>query len=208
MRIDVIENPVEYPGFFDFTSGAKLKKRRDWWLDNTEISVDVYDLYMDSLIAHISYVREAGRSLGVSDEQLCWHDQSKFMPDEFMGYATHFHGGGAPNMFACAWLHHIHHNPHHWQHWLFPDGFTPKGSEVENGAVKMPFSYAAEMVADWMGASMAYTGSWDMADWLHKNIPRIRVHSKTACDLRELLDALGYADIVHMCNFAHEGTNE
>ena len=89
---------------------------------------------------------------------------------------------------------------------LFADGFTPKGSQVEAGAVEMPQRYALEMVADWMGASYAYTNSWDMADWLTKNMPRIRVHSKTAAYLRGVLDTLGYADIVYMQKFDREQT--
>ena len=68
---------------------------------------------------------------------------------------------------------------------------------MEGACVEMPFEYVLEMIADWMGASKSYTGSWDMSDWLCKNIPRITVHSKTAQAIREILDnPLGYADIV------------
>lgn len=70
--------------------------------------------------------------------------------------------------------------------------------------MEMPRCYALEMVADWMGSSMAYTGSWDMADWLEKNMPRIRLHTKTAAYVREVLDSLGYADIVYVQRWAHE----
>lgn len=160
--------------------------------------------FMASLKDHIRFVQEAGRKLGVPEDQLQIHDNSKFSLAEFPGYARHFKGGGAPDAFALAWLHHIHHNPHHWQYWLFADGFTPRGSEVENGAVEMPIRYALEMIADWMGASMAYTGSFDMMDWLHKNMPKIRVHSKTAAYLRQELDMLGYADVVYLQKFAGE----
>lgn len=171
-----------------------------------ELQVDTVDLYLDSLVDHIRYVREAGERLRVSPTQLKMHDQSKFSHAEFPFYAKHFQGGGDPDGFAGAWLHHLHNNPHHWQHWLFPDRFTPKGSKnVENGAVEMPYNYMLEMVADWMGASMAYTGSWDMTDWLYKNMPKITLHSKTAADLRNFLDHEGaYADVVFMQNFAHE----
>ena len=51
---------------------------------------------------------------------------------------------------------------------------------------------------------MAYTGSIDMMDWLWKNMPRIKLHSKTAADLRDLLNSLGYADVVYAQRFAHE----
>jgi hypothetical protein len=178
----------------------------------------VAERFYESVTAHIRYVREAGRHLGVPESQLAIHDDSKFMAEEFPAYAINFHSGSSPvdgsaasANFVRAWLHHIHHNPHHWQHWIFPDGFSPRGSGVENGVVEMPRHYALEMIADWMGASMAYTGSWDMADWLHKNMPKIRVHSNTATYLRSQLDVLGYADIVYMQRFAHENeglTNE
>lgn len=155
--------------------------------------------YLESLVLHIRSVQEAGRRLGVAEEQLRLHDQSKFDNAEFMAYAEHFHGGKPnPDRFAAAWLHHIHHNPHHWNHWLFADGFSPKGSEVEAGAVEMPPHYALEMVADWMGSSMAYTGSWDMTKWLAENMGRIRLHSRTAATVRDVLRGLGYPEYVVM----------
>lgn len=168
------------------------------------IDQTVVEAYKISLTRHIEFVQEAGRLIGVAGEQLDLHDKSKWSEEEFYGYAMHFHGGGAPDEFARAWLHHIHHNPHHWQHWIFSDGFTPKGSNVENGVVEMPQKYALEMIADWMGASRAYTGSWDMKDWLYKNMPRIRVHSNTAEYVRQTLDHLGYADIIWVQKFAQE----
>jgi hypothetical protein len=169
----------------------------------TELSVDAYFV---SLCSHIGYVQEAGRKLGIPNEQLERHDLSKLTVEEFPHYARQFHGDkGDPDGFARCWLHHIHHNPHHWNHWLFADGYTPKGSTVEKGVVEMPQHFAIEMIADWMGASRAYTGSWDMKDWLIKNMPTIKVHSKTAAYLRQELDKLGYAEIVWVQKFANEG---
>jgi hypothetical protein len=157
---------------------------------------DAAKAFYESLMKHITAVQEAGRLIGVPEVQLLIHDNSKFSDEEFPAYARHFHGGGDPDGFARAWLHHMNHNPHHWQHWMFPDGFTPKGSDVENGVVEMPQNYALEMVADWMGASMAYTGSWDMTEWLKKNMPKIKVHSKTAVYLRKVLADLGYTEVL------------
>ncbi len=152
--------------------------------------------YIVTLEDHIKYVQEAGQKIGVNKDQLRKHDDSKWSEAEFPGYARHFQDGGAPDEFSKAWLHHIHFNPHHWQSWIFSDGYTPKGSKVENGMVEMPYHYILEMVADWMGAEMTYGGSWDMSDWLIKNLPKIKVHSKTDEALRKTLDFLGYADIV------------
>jgi hypothetical protein len=153
------------------------------------------DEFRESVNAHIRYVQEAGRRLHVPQHQLDVHDDSKFSRREFGAYARHFHGGGAPDAFARAWLHHIHFNPHHWQHSMFADGYSPSGSSVEAGVVEMRECDALEMIADWMGASMAYTGSWNMAEWLNANIPHITLHSKTADFVGERLVCLGYAEI-------------
>lgn len=160
--------------------------------------------FIESLQKHLEYVREAGTRLGIPLEQLAEHDTSKFSVFEFPGYARHFQGGGDPDAFSKAWLHHIHANPHHWQHWIFSDGWALPGSQIENSVLPMPSVYAMEMIADWMGASRAYTSSWEMDDWLAKNMPRIRVHSSTARFLRETLDFLGYADTVYTYRFAGE----
>lgn len=177
------------------------------------IDHEVGEIYQARLKAHITAVQEFGQRIGVGKEQLECHDESKWDEEEFVPYARYFieHGGkpvdrpDVTDAFAQAWLHHIHHNPHHWQHWIFPDGYCPPGSSVEpGGVVEMPKHFALEMIADWHGAGYAYTGSWDIAEWLGKNMPRIRVHSKTAAYLRETLDNLGYADVIWMQRFAHE----
>lgn len=188
---------VTFTKFVNIDDPHEMNAFRDSWLkkDGGRLPIDIFDAYITKLVNHIHCVREAGDMVGVDAHQLKLHDQSKFSDAEFHGYAMHFHGGGAPDAFASAWLHHIHHNPHHWQYWLFADGYTPPESVVENGRVEMPEKYAREMVADWLGASRAYTGSWDMRGWLTVNVPRIQVHSNTAGLLRELLAGLGYDNI-------------
>lgn len=162
------------------------------------VELEAAQAFLESLKTHILYVREAGELVHVASRLLNNHDLSKFTTSEFPHYACRFFGANDdPDGWAGAWLHHIHHNPHHWQHWIFPDGFTPQG-------VEMPYDYILEMVADWMGACRAYTGSWDMQYWLWKNMPKIRVHSRTALFLREVLDYLGYADVVYIRRFASE----
>ncbi len=158
--------------------------------------------FLASLCDHIKNVREAGEMIGVDRRQLQMHDLSKFGLEEFPHYARNFHGDRAdPDGFARAWLHHIHYNEHHWQHWIFPDAFTPKDSRVEKGVVEMPETFALEMIADWMGASKTYTGSWDISIWLFNNIPKITIHSRTATFLRATLDRLGYPDVSFMARF-------
>lgn len=177
------------------------------------LPADVALKYRRRLTVHVSAVQTFGLKLGLPAYQLEEHDESKWDEAEFIPYARYFveHGGSPvdrPDVndgFAQAWLHHIHHNPHHWQHWIFPDGYCPPGSSVEpGGVVEMPERYALEMIADWHGAGYAYTGFWDIAEWLGKNMPRIRVHSKTAVFLRSKLSDLGYATVVNAAPFAGE----
>lgn len=164
------------------------------------VDIVVAKEFAESLVGHITSFREAARKLKVSSGQALNHDVSKWSIEEFPHYARRFHKGSSrvdaaqvSANFARAWLHHIHHNEHHWQHWVFPDGYSPRGSGTEDGVVEMPEPYVREMVADWMGASKAYTGSWDMETWLAKNLPKIDLHSKSWGYLGDVLDKSGYA---------------
>lgn len=150
--------------------------------------------FFESLHQHKKYVLEAGLLVGgIPEEQLFNHDASKFTEAEYPHYARQFHGDkGDPHGFAMAWLHHIHHNPHHWQHWVFPDGYAPAGSRSEGGVMPMPERYLREMVADWLGASLAYTDSWDMSPWLNRHLAEMKLHSETRTMLMEVLISLGY----------------
>jgi hypothetical protein len=156
----------------------------------------IAEKHISSLQYHVDCVIEAGHRVGTDKNLLRIHDLSKWTETEFVGYALNFHGDGAPDRFATSLLHHFHNNPHHWQHWILPDRYTPKGSAVENGVVEMPYHYVLEMVADWMGAGRTHNGSWDMSDWLVKNLSKIKIHSKTDYKLRSILDTHGYAGIV------------
>ncbi len=160
---------------------------------------DVYMKFSKSLNQHIKYVREAGSQLKSFidkadlpewERRMESHDDSKWSPEEFKAYGDHFFGEGDSNGFVLAWLHHIHHNDHHWQHWIFPDGY--KGPEdatnIHRNIVCMTPIATVEMIADWMGASRAYTGDWDMAKWLNNNAHKIKLHPTTAAYVNEILD--------------------
>ena len=151
--------------------------------------------WQSNLQRHIECVQKAGFRLGVPDKQLRDHDLSKWSEEEFPGYALKFLGND-DSLFAAAWHHHFRNNPHHWQYWMFPDEFKMTGTE--NGCLPMPMNYALEMVADWCGASVVYTGLEDMSDWLARNWRKVRMHSETREYVREVLDSLGYADIVNL----------
>ena len=168
------------------------------------LPLDVLDRFYDTLMLHIACVQEAGTKIGVPMAQLRVHDMSKFGKAEFYAYARHFQGGGSPQEFAAAWLNHIHKNPHHWQHWMFPDGYSPQGTTIEHGVMAMPEEFALEMLADWMGAGKAYTGSEDMSAWLTHNLPKISLHSRTQKLVRSWLYELGYKDISIQVPFKNE----
>jgi len=155
--------------------------------------------FFESLHLHKLYVLEAGLIVGgIPEEALFNHDASKFTEAEYPHYARQFHGDkGDPDGFARAWLHHIHYNPHHWQHWIFPDGYSPTGSKIISGLMPMPVVYVREMVADWMGASRAYTGSWDMSDWLNTHLigDKIKAHPETIDLIYDVLFSIGYYNV-------------
>lgn len=171
--------------------------------------------YKISLEDHIAYVRQAGRKIGVSNLQLTIHDDSKYSRFEFSQYANYFYNNDGSkkspsdrsevevNDFAEAWLHHMNHNEHHWQYWIFPDGFS-HGTLTVGGVMKMPENFLLEMVADWMGASMAYTGSWDMTSWLKDNVHRIILHKNTIISIRNILADLEYSEVMMELKFKNE----
>lgn len=173
-------------------------------MDYHGVSPVVAKAYLKYLYAHIGHVQDAGRRLLVPEAQLRVHDQSKFTPEQFFGYATHFFDGGAPEAFSYAWMFHQNTERHHWEFYIMRTDHTDGGGGAENRIMPMPRCYAAEMVADWQGASLTNTGSAYIGDWLVANMPRIRVHRKTATILREILSLLGYEEIVNNTKFATE----
>jgi hypothetical protein len=159
--------------------------------NNRGIEKDIYTKYAESLKLHINYVMEAWLdTLGGDYGEIEYHDHSKWFPAEFPFYAKHFFGGGDPDNFPSAWLHHLHNNDHHWQFWMFPDDYSPDG--VVNGCIEMPTNCALEMIADWLGASKAYTGDWNMSGWLEKNFQKVRLHPNTKYLVVNTLLELGY----------------
>lgn len=158
------------------------------------VKMEWLEAYDESLARHIAYVQEAGEKVGVRVAQLAMHDNSKYQIEEFPHYARSFHGDrGDPAGFAVAWLHHQNFNPHHWEYWITRSDHSK--SSV-NGCLPMPESYVREMVADWMGASMTYTGKWEIDEWCTKNAPNMRMHPDTWQRLGEVLREMGYKGCV------------
>lgn len=155
----------------------------------------IYWRYLLSLLRHKWYVFLAGRVTGVPLWRLVIHDWSKFTPAEFGRYARNFHGDYSESPadketvsleFACAWLHHENLNPHHWGYWI------PRSGRYAGQPLPMPETYVRGMVADWMGAGRAYTGSWDIAAWLNANGPKMSFHDETVRLVATVMTEMGY----------------
>lgn len=155
--------------------------------------------FLRSLLLHKWYVFLAGIKLGrIPLWRLIIHDWSKFGFWEFERYANNFFGDYTKSVvdresistdFAIAWLHHENFNPHHVGYWI------PRTAQYAGYSLKMPNTFVREMVADMMGASKAYTGSWDMQSWLDGNLFRLtdKMHPESTHYLmRILIDELGY----------------
>lgn len=68
----------------------------------------------------------------------------------------------------------------------------------------MPETYVREMIADCLGASRAYTGSWNVANWLNENGPKWRIHDETLGHIWTVMIELGYV-ITDNCEWSWIG---
>lgn len=137
--------------------------------------------YLLYLIRHKWLVARAGLKLGVSWWRLIKHDWTKFLPCEWVAYATWFYGptnlvgynaDAVEAAFDAAWNHHQKANDHHWQYWVLSrdDGTVT--------ALPMPFHVILEMVADWIGAGGAL-GLPDTLGWYQANYAKLNLHPHT-----------------------------
>lgn len=166
-----------------------------------QVDSEIFFEYKNKLYEHIIYVFEAGKKH--FNIEFWEHDQSKFSHKEFFAYALNFHyvplnnkdETRIKNNFQYAWLHHVNNNAHHWQYWIIPE-YQKNNKNLKNitnsGIFKMPLQDNIEMVSDWLGASRAYTGSWDMQDWLKDNFYKIKLHPITKKNTIKILKELGY----------------
>ena len=154
-----------------------------------------YFLFLKSLLRHKWYVLRAGRLTGVPLWRSLIHDWNKFTPSEFGRYARNFQGdySKSPNdrdrvslEFTLAWLHHENRSPHHWGYWI------PRTGQSAGKPLPMPETHVREMIADFMGASKAYTDSWGIAAWLNRAGPEMRLHSDTVETISDVMHGAGY----------------
>jgi hypothetical protein len=147
--------------------------------------------YFSYVMRHKWFVFIAGlRVGGIPRWRLIIHDYTKFSRAEWTPYVNRFFSGRTgvedkskdDDDFKAAWLHHWTRNKHHWEYW---DGAL--------GTAMMPETYVREMIADWMGAGRAISGSWDLTDWYNSTKNKIRLANRTLVRVEELLREQGYA---------------
>lgn len=125
--------------------------------------------------------------------QAITHDLSKFSRAELPHYNRWFFvDKDDPDGWLGAWLHHQNRNPHHWEYWIVRTDHTQGKGDIVDGCLPMPERYVREMVADWMGASKAHTGSWDMTKWLSEKLDGTKLHPMTHQRVISMLNELGY----------------
>lgn len=140
--------------------------------------------YLLLTIKHKWFVFLAGIKIKVPLWNLIIHDWSKFTLSELPHYGRQFFGeANDPKGFITCWIHHQNFNKHHWEYWVPRTGHsrcTPP--YLDNNPIPMPEKYVREMVADWMGASRAYEGTWPDVNnwkWVEKNVPKMNLHDET-----------------------------
>ena len=114
--------------------------------------------HLKTVLIHKYWVFRYAKQIGIPFQGLL-HDLSKFSWVEFSESVKFYQGGKSSPInaakkeqgYSLAWQHHKGRNPHHYEHW------TDK-YDIGTIALKMPFKYVLEMIADYLGAGRAYQG--------------------------------------------------
>jgi hypothetical protein len=126
---------------------------------------------------------EPPTKVGIPGREVALHDQSKYGDFELEAYARRFCGpNDDPEGWRLALKHHYYVNAHHPQYW-------------SRCKTDMPTNWIMAMVADWMAASIQYTGSLNMTEWLDDTMGREPTHPmsrKTEVKTVIVLHKLGY----------------
>lgn len=145
-------------------------------------------------LRHKFYVGQAIFKTGAPWYLAIIHDWSKFRPTEYALYQHEFFGSARNDRGKVkgsrahyAFKMHYKRNKHHWQYWVADWG--------NRRARLMPTRYAREMIADWMGASRAYAGTWDISPWMNRHMHEMILHPLVRHYVYERLGELGYAII-------------
>lgn len=146
--------------------------------------------YLLVLIRHRSALAKAAKKLNVPMARVLRHDNSKFSWLEWRAYVRKLVLKIDDDQeWAAAWEHHWQSNDHHIEYWEdrgmifswtgeirlkdWPHAFTHYPKAVGTCGVAIPDVAVREIIADWMAASYAYSGSWPVAPvwgWGNKNL--------------------------------------
>lgn len=125
----------------------------------SELKVKNVFKHLKTICTHKYYVGKVCFKFGLYKQGIL-HDLSKFSPIEFWTSVKYYQGTSSPidaekehKGYSDAWLHHFHRNKHHWAFWI---DFNRNQEMV---AYRMPYKYALEAVADWIGAGITYSKS-------------------------------------------------
>lgn len=161
------------------------------------VSKDVirnYIKHFKTVCKHKAVVFRECKACGIAWQGII-HDISKFGLTEFTRSAKYFQGDRSPveaekekRGYSIAWQHHKGHNPHHWEYWI---DFASDGSIIAN---EIPYKYTVEMVCDFVGAGIAYSGKkWtkeEPLNYYNKVKDGRYLHPKTKKLFLELLECI------------------
>ena len=126
---------------------------------NTKITLKKIIGHLRTVHLHRKWVRYFCFKFGLYKQGLL-HDLSKYGITEFAESAKYFQGNKSPIEarkaaygYSIAWQHHKGHNPHHWEYWIDNIG------TYENKPIMIPQQYVIEMICDWVGAGIVYSGN-------------------------------------------------
>jgi hypothetical protein len=123
-----------------------------------------YYAAIKKIIKHKIVVFKIGRKLEVGIFRLLKHDVSKFHPTELKYYVHKFElNDCSEDLEEKGWAHHLVNNDHHIEYWL----------KDKNKEADMTFICIKEMIADWVAASVVYSGKYPIAgewEWGNNNI--------------------------------------
>ena len=152
-----------------------------------------YVRHLKTILKHKYYVGKICFKFGLYKQGIL-HDMSKFSPIEFFTSVKYYQGNRSPidaekedKGYSLAWAHHHNRNPHHWLYWV---DFN-KVNEIT--PMKIPYKYALEAIADWIGAGMTYMGdkfTWSEPYEYYKNNTRVNSGKNIHFQTRRLWDTI------------------
>lgn len=154
--------------------------------------------YGRGLLQHKLGVLRGCKIMGVPLWRAIVHDWTKLLPCEWFPYVRQFRNpdgtkrdvrnpdgsydpAAQPIPFQRAWIHHQR-NKHHFQAWI------SIGDDGKLSPVPIPETYLREMIADWIGAGIAYSNRENPYPWYLGNKSKMVLHPETEKRLEELME--------------------